>query len=168
MAPDVETAYGFADCHPERPLGQAPAILDMTMASQTVHELRDVIRARIPPLPPGAPQPAERIADVVTMIAEAFAPERIVLFGSHAYGTPTKDSDLDLMVVMETPGRPVEKAVRIRQAVGRRHRFPMDILVHRPDQIRLGLEERDFFIRDVMTKGITLFEADDVALDREG
>lgn len=48
------------------------------------------------------------IAEVVAQIVEHFHPQQVVLFGSYAYGTPTPDSDVDLLVVMETPLRHVE------------------------------------------------------------
>ena len=57
------------------------------------------------------------IAEVVAQIVEHFHPQQVVLFGSYASGTPTPDSDVDLLVVMETPLRNVEQAVEIRKAV---------------------------------------------------
>jgi len=46
-----------------------------------------------------------QIIKFVNRVAEAFRPERVILFGSHAYGTPTADSDVDLLVVMPHEGR---------------------------------------------------------------
>src|SRR5262249_7475784 len=46
-------------------------------------------------------------------IAETYKPEKIILFGSHAYGTPTPESDVDLLVVMDFEGRPVEQSIKI-------------------------------------------------------
>ncbi len=91
------------------------------------------------------------------MIAERFQPRQIVLFGSHAYGRVTTDSDVDLLVIMDTPGRSVDLAIRIRQAIGLRPSFPLDILVRTPEQIRVGLAERDFFIVDAVERGVALF-----------
>lgn len=99
----------------------------------------------------------ERISALAAMIAERFQPRQIVLFGSHAYGRVTTDSDVDLLVIMDTPGRSVDLAIRIRQAIGLRPSFPLDILVRTPEQIRVGLAERDFFIVDAVERGVTLF-----------
>ncbi len=133
------------------------------MTSETAAEPPRVreIATRIPEAPRNLGPSREAIAEVVATIASEFRPRRIVLFGSRAWGTPTADSDVDLLVVMETPRRPLEETVRIRQAIALASVFPLDVLVRTPEQIRVGLAEGDFFVRDVMTKGATLFEASD-------
>ncbi|MBM3502140.1 MAG: nucleotidyltransferase domain-containing protein, partial [Armatimonadetes bacterium] len=75
--------------------------------------------------PPWVPS-REDIERVVREIAEKFDPEKIILFGSYASGNPTDDSDVDLLVVMETEDDPLRAAVRIRMAVDAS--FPMDLL----------------------------------------
>src|SRR6266699_6127532 len=68
-------------------------------------------------------------------IAREFHPHKIVLFGSHAYGKPTKDSDVDLLVIMDrTRDRGERMSVRIRQAIPRN--FPLDLLVWTPAYVR--------------------------------
>lgn len=109
----------------------------------------------------GAGPSREAIAEVAALIARRFAPRRIVLFGSRADGIATADSDVDLMVVMETARRPLAEAVRIHRAIALAWSFPLDVLVRTPEQIRVGLSEGDFFVRDVMAKGVTLCEAGD-------
>jgi predicted nucleotidyltransferase len=131
------------------------------MPKQPSSDLTASIQARVPPLPPSSPRSREEIAAVASSIAERFHPDRIVLFGSHAAGTPTPDSDVDFLVVMDTPLKPTQQAALLRQSVGEHHRYPMDILVRRPDQIALGLAERDFFIEDIVLRGIVLYEASD-------
>jgi len=108
----------------------------------------------LPALPAGVPSYQAELADVVARIARRFDPVRIILFGSRAYGHPRPESDVDLMVVMETPLSPSEQAAQIRQEIGRP--FPLDVHVRTPDRIRLGLREHDFFIEDVM-RGITVY-----------
>ena len=56
------------------------------------------------------------ILAVVDRIAEAFDPDRVVLFGSHARGTATSDSDVDLLVILPFEGRPI---VERREALRR-------------------------------------------------
>jgi predicted nucleotidyltransferase len=56
------------------------------------------------------------ITDVVAQIAERFRPQQVILFGSYAYGTPTPDSDVDLLVVTETPLRHVEQIAVCRKS----------------------------------------------------
>ncbi|HKA05816.1 MAG TPA: nucleotidyltransferase domain-containing protein, partial [Gemmataceae bacterium] len=66
-------------------------------------------------------------------VAERFRPEKIILFGSHAYGTPNVDSDVDILVVMPCRNE-ISQATRIRLAV--ESRFSMDLLVRAPDDLR--------------------------------
>jgi predicted nucleotidyltransferase len=63
-------------------------------------------------------------------IAEQFHPERIILFGSYAYGEPNEDSDVDLLVVMPFDGHPARKAAEIHFQVS--PQFPFDLLSAHP------------------------------------
>jgi uncharacterized protein len=104
------------------------------------------------------------IADVVAQIVERFHPQQVVLFGSHAYGIPTPDSDVDLLVVMETSLRHIEQAVEIRKAVD--FPFPVDILVRTPQHIAERIALGDVFLREVLTKGVVLYAANDTGIGR--
>ena len=97
------------------------------------------------------------IRQVVQRIVERFRPRRVLLFGSYAYGKPTSGSDVDLLVEMETPLRNVEQAVEIRMAVD--FPFPTVLLVRNPQQIAERLAMGDVFFREVVNKGVTLYEA---------
>jgi len=92
-------------------------------------------------------------------IARDFRPERIILFGSHARGTSTADSDVDLLVVMPFKGRLSAKAVEILDRV--RPRFGVDILVRTPQEVRQRLSWNDFFLREIIETGRVLYEAPD-------
>ena len=76
----------------------------------------------------------ETIDGVAKAIAENFHPEKIILFGSYALGTPTPDSDLDFLVVMNTDQPRNKRSVPIRLMFSP---VPcaMDILVYTPDEI---------------------------------
>ncbi|MDX2029821.1 MAG: nucleotidyltransferase domain-containing protein [Blastocatellia bacterium] len=97
------------------------------------------------------------ITDLCRRIADEFKPEKIILFGSHAYGTPTPDSDLDLLVVMPVEGPPVEQAIRI----GKKMKFalPLDLLVRTPAQISARLALNDYFIREIVERGKVMYES---------
>ena len=99
-----------------------------------------------------------RIRAVAARIAREFHPERVVLFGSHARGRATEDSDVDLLVVMRFKGRSVDKAVEVRLKA--EALFPMDILVRTPGQVRRRIAMGDAFMQDVVTNGKVLYEAD--------
>lgn len=103
------------------------------------------------------------IQQVVQQIVERFHPRKVFLFGSYAQGKPTPDSDVDLLVEMETPLRNVDQAVEIRKAVD--FSFPVDLLVRTPQQIVERLALGDVFLREVLTKGLVLYEATDAGVD---
>jgi predicted nucleotidyltransferase len=108
----------------------------------------------------------EDIEAAVARIAAHFAPRQVWLFGSYAYGTPTTDSDVDLLVIMDTNLRPVEQAVEIRAVV--QFPFPVDLLVRTPEQLAARLDLGDDFFRDVITRGTVMYEVTDARVDREG
>jgi predicted nucleotidyltransferase len=92
-------------------------------------------------------------------IARDFKPQRIVVFGSYAYGQPTADSDVDVMVVMPLPkNRSTRPSLSIRRRI--RAGFPVDILVRAPDEVARRLRQGDSFITEVMTRGKVMYEAE--------
>ena len=92
-----------------------------------------------------------QIREYATEIAREFRPRRIILFGSYAYGKPTRDSDVDLLVIMPHKGRGADKATEIRLRV--RAPFPMDLFVRSPQKIRQRLACGDCFIEEILVKG---------------
>jgi uncharacterized protein len=106
----------------------------------------------------GANIPKRVIRDFARRVAERFQPEKIILFGSYAYGTPHEDSDVDILVVM--PARS-----QLRQAfnidVACEPCFPLDIIVRTPENMRWRLEEGDSFLREIVSRGKVLYEKAD-------
>jgi predicted nucleotidyltransferase len=107
--------------------------------------------------------PLSAIRRFARQIAERFHPEKIMLFGSYAYGTPHNESDVDLLVIMPAYDV-VAQAIRISGAFKRL--FSHSIIVRTPQQIERGLREDDcdWFLREVMEKGKVLYEAPDCAM----
>jgi predicted nucleotidyltransferase len=99
-------------------------------------------------------------------IGRNFRPHKVILFGSYAYGTPAADSDVDLLVIMPCRGHPVHKAVEILTKA--KVRFPVDLLVRTPSEVRKRLAWNDFFIREIMEKGKVLYAADDRRVGGQG
>ncbi len=89
-------------------------------------------------------------------IAREFRPRKIILFGSYAYGQPTPDSDVDVMVIL-----PARKGWRPSLEIRRRISagFPVDILVRARSEISRRLRQGDSFVKEVMSKGRVLYEA---------
>jgi uncharacterized protein len=94
------------------------------------------------------------IREFVDRVVEEFAPERVILFGSHARGDATPDSDVDLLVIMPTEQSTLDQAVEIRQRVV--HHFAMDLLVRTPADVKQRLRLGDRFLKTVMEEGRTL------------
>jgi predicted nucleotidyltransferase len=107
--------------------------------------------------------PMRAIRAVVEQIAERFQPEKIILFGSYAYGQPKPESDVDLLVVMETPLRNREQAAQIARAID--YHFGLDLLVRSPQQLAERLALGDFFLQEVIEKGKVLYACPDTRMD---
>jgi uncharacterized protein len=104
----------------------------------------------------GIPQ-SKFIREAVGNIARKFKPVRIILFGSHAYGRPNDDSDLDLLIVKNTRLSFAERARCVSRIVGK-HLLPMDLVVLTPGEIRRRLEEFDPFLEDALNRGKVLYD----------
>src|SRR5438309_6675819 len=102
--------------------------------------------------------PGSVIRRYARQIAERFQPEKVILFGSYAYGTPTPDSDVDLLVVMPARDQ-FSQAVRIAEAIERG--FPLDLLVRTPRVLEQRLRWGDWFLREIVTRGKVLYEKAD-------
>ncbi len=90
-------------------------------------------------------------------IVREFAPLQVILFGSYAYGTPTDDSDVDMLVVMamlqsETRRQELDMKRRIPT------RFRLDLHVRSPEDIAYRVSHNDWFFREILEKGDVLYE----------
>ena len=105
----------------------------------------------------------KHIKEIVWQIVEYFHPQKIILFGSHAYGTATVDSDVDLLVMMDTEEKPLHAAAQIAAAVD--HPFPLDIGVFTPSDWNASLKRKGSFVTEVTMEGMVLYEARDAGMD---
>jgi predicted nucleotidyltransferase len=112
---------------------------------------------------PNVPQSA--IRGFARQIAERFHPNKIMLFGSYAYGRPREESDVDLLVIMPATDE-IAQSIRITLALQRP--FPVDVIVKTPKHVERGLREEDWFLREVMEKGKVLYEAPNRSLGAQG
>lgn len=103
--------------------------------------------------------PQAAIDDVVEQIVARFHPSRIILFGSYARGEYRPESDVDLLVVMETPLRESEQAVQICQQI--EYLFGLDLLVIRPEHLEQRLRQGDSFLKEIIATGRVLYESPD-------
>jgi predicted nucleotidyltransferase len=113
----------------------------------------------------GRDVPIAVIRRFVREVAKRFAPDKIILFGSHAYGEPHADSDVDILVVMPARNE-IDQAVRIDRVID--PLFPLDLMVCNPRTITWRLKEGDSFLREIMTKGKVLYEKADGPMGAKG
>ncbi len=92
-------------------------------------------------------------------IAREFNPERIILFGSHAYGKPTAESDIDLLVVMPYEGSPFRQAGEILKRL--EVWMPVDLIVRSAEEIEQRLRIGDQFMREILERGKVMYETAD-------
>ncbi|MCP4639225.1 MAG: nucleotidyltransferase domain-containing protein [bacterium] len=97
------------------------------------------------------------LEDMVQRIVARFHPDRIILFGSHASGEPTGDSDIDILVVMPVEGSRRGKANEIDLALGDRT-IPLDLIVVTPDQFERQKDLLGTIVREAVLEGRTVYE----------
>jgi len=103
----------------------------------------------------GANIPMRLIREYARRVAERFQPERIILFGSYAYGQPHADSDVDILVVMPARNE-IDQAARIELAC--ELCFPLDLIVRTPETMQWRMEEGDSFLSEIVSRGKVLYE----------
>jgi predicted nucleotidyltransferase len=108
--------------------------------------------------PVGFPPVSKTLPQAVRKIAETLEPEKIILFGSYAYGTPSPDSDVDLLIIMKTKAPQKDRYLAVARLL-RPRQFPVDIIVKTPAEVNKALQNRgNFFIREILKKGKVLYE----------
>lgn len=98
------------------------------------------------------------ILDIVDKIKREYQPEKIILYGSYAYGRPTPDSDIDLFIIKETDKRRVDRFVEVKRLIyepGRR--ISVSPLVYTPREVEERQALGDDFVEEVITRGEILF-----------
>jgi uncharacterized protein len=99
---------------------------------------------------------SDYIQSIVDRIVEQFHPEKVILFGSYAYGEPTEDSDIDLMLVMDYEGRDIHQAMQIYRALN----YPgmLDLKIRTPAEMVERNKPEYVLTWTVINKGRTLYE----------
>jgi predicted nucleotidyltransferase len=98
------------------------------------------------------------IAEVVEKIKREYQPEKIILFGSYAYGTPNEDSDIDLFIIKETGEERIYRFAEVKRLIYEpERRIPISPLVYTPEEVKKRLTIGDQFIEEVITKGEVLY-----------
>jgi len=116
-------------------------------------------RWKIPAVTPiGSHAPvSETLPRAVKRITETLHPEKIILFGSYAYGNPTPDSDVDLLVVIKNHKSHRDNYLAVSECLIPRP-FAVDIVLRTPQEIQFAFAKGDFFIQEITQRGKTLYE----------
>lgn len=99
----------------------------------------------------------EKILQLSQAIAHEFKPQKIILFGSYAYGNPNDESDVDLLVILPYKGSSFRKTWEILNKI--QPKFPIDLLVRTPVEVEQRLAWNDFFLREILEKGKVIYES---------
>ncbi|MBL7170757.1 MAG: nucleotidyltransferase domain-containing protein [Candidatus Omnitrophica bacterium] len=97
------------------------------------------------------------ISGLTEKIKNDYKPEKVILYGSFAYGHPDKDSDIDLLIIKKTDERPIDRRVRVRQIVDIREPIAFSPFVITPQEVKYCLDRGDQFIKEIMNKGEVLY-----------
>jgi predicted nucleotidyltransferase len=102
----------------------------------------------------------QEIERIVKRIAEGYQPLKVILFGSYAYGEPTEDSDIDLLIVKETSERFIDRWVAVRELIAdSERRIPVEPIVVTPDELHRRLTGKDHFFQEIVARGKLLYAA---------
>ena len=120
---------------------------------QKLYNNLKMVTVKVPTIDKRKRIPQKAIDQVVEQIVEKFKPQKIILFGSYARGNPRRESDVDLLIVMDTP----KSSLEIRRYLG--VMFALDLLVYTPKRLNDRVKMGDWFLRDVLGEGKVLYDS---------
>jgi len=99
------------------------------------------------------------LSEIVEKLKSEYKPLKIILFGSYAYGNPTEDSDIDLLILKDTNKRRVDRFVQVKRIIYNHNcKIPVSPLVYSPEELEERLRIGDDFIKEIIQKGTILYE----------
>jgi len=91
-------------------------------------------------------------------IKKEYKPEKIILFGSFAWGKPTRHSDIDLFIIKRTNQRHIDRSVEVAKILNEENKiFAIEPLVYTPQEVAYRLKIGDPFIKKIINKGESLY-----------
>lgn len=100
----------------------------------------------------------QKLLEITRKIVEGLKPEKIILFGSYAWGEPNPDSDVDLFIVKDTEKKRIERGIEIERILWKSG-IPVDALVYTPQEVERRLSIEDGFIQNIFLEGKVLYSA---------
>lgn len=95
---------------------------------------------------------AENLEKIKELIVDKYKPEKIILFGSYAWGKPNKDSDFDLFVIKKSNKTRRQRQIDVQTIIFGSD-MPVDVLVYTPKEIGIRLDINDMFIKKIINTG---------------
>lgn len=103
----------------------------------------------------------QKIQAIVDKIVQEYQPEKIILFGSWAWGEPHEDSDVDLFIIKKTHQARLDRSRELQRILTHRE-VPLDFLVYTPEEVEESINENhNLFIEDIMRNGKVLYTRPD-------
>lgn len=99
----------------------------------------------------------KKLKEITDKIVREYQPEKIILFGSYAWGTPTEDSDVDLFIVKDTKKNIFERNREVGKIIFG-SMIAIDALVYTPEQLERRDEMGDPFVRKIIGNGKVIYE----------
>jgi len=102
---------------------------------------------------------ARKILDnIVSRLKRDYDPEQIILYGSYAYGNPTEESDIDLLIVKDTRESVLARWMRVRKLVSDlRKGFAFSPIIITPSELKNRLGKGDPFFEEILRRGKKLY-----------
>ncbi len=98
------------------------------------------------------------ILSIAERLKKKYMPEKIILYGSFAYGNPHADSDIDILVIKNTKERPIDRRVAVRRIISDiRRGTPFSSIVLTPEEFKTRLAIGDQFLEEILSKGEVLY-----------
>jgi len=98
----------------------------------------------------------KQLKKLTKQIINNYKPEKIILFGSYAWGKPSTGSDVDLFVIKKTKKDPIKRSYELRKNIDAS--LPLDVLVYTPTEVKKRINLNDFFIKEIINKGKVVYE----------
>ena len=96
------------------------------------------------------------IEGIKKVIVKNFQPEKIILFGSYAWGKPKEESDVDLLIIKKSRKKRIDRAREVRKTIMKTG-VPVEVLVYTPSEIKERIELEDPFIENILKQGKILY-----------
>jgi predicted nucleotidyltransferase len=95
---------------------------------------------------------------ILLKLIAGYSPEKVILFGSQAYGTPERDSDIDLLIIKETNDHFIDRWVEVQRIlVGTHPGLAVDTFVLTPLELTNRLAIGDQFLSEILENGEVLY-----------